>query len=341
MRKLAFVAAALALGSTANAQLTQLFKLEDTTSALTWLNAGDQTRGMAYNPVTGNIIVVDRDSTSGNRPYSINGTSGAQIGAFDNTGITGGTFPVNKPLVDTDGRVYVTNGATTAFKVYRWADEASGPSSAATTVYGPVTLAHRVGDDAAITGGGANVKIITSGNGGTTSVYVLTDPENDGTFTQIQITMPAAITGIPQVDFDPDDDTKFWIREIPVTPAAKQFNVAAGAAVAGGAADITAVLPTNGASIDVAKVGSLRLYALGPGAVAATTPGVVAQVFRTDETVARHSTGDINRTGGAVANGNAAGDIALASNGNLYVLYTNNSLSGWSGVNSVEDWNLL
>src|SRR5678816_4364831 len=87
---------------------------------------GDNQRGLAYNPVTGNLYVADRN------PLTIkilNGATGAQTGLLNTTGITGGAIALTKVGASGDGAIYATNlstdggGTTSPFKIYRWASE--------------------------------------------------------------------------------------------------------------------------------------------------------------------------------------------------------------------------
>src|SRR5258705_3247116 len=91
-------------------------------------------RGLAYNPTTGHLLVVDRSTYSGvnNDVHIIDGNTGAYIGTL--TGIVplaGGTsnFVQNLIGVADDGAIYVANltsGATgpPQTRLYRWASEA-------------------------------------------------------------------------------------------------------------------------------------------------------------------------------------------------------------------------
>jgi len=76
------------------------------------------------------------------------------------TGITGGTFAINKIGVATDGTIYVANmtinATTSALKIYQWANEAAAP----TVVYSGAPLAgSRLGDSMDVIGSGANTRI--------------------------------------------------------------------------------------------------------------------------------------------------------------------------------------
>jgi Domain of unknown function (DUF4623) len=135
-------------------------------------------RGMAYNPVTGHILVVSRTPVPDfgtnvfgtNGVYILNATNGAVLGklAYDTNVINGGNFPVNMVGVTDDGVIYVGNlTAATAngpFKLYRWADESSQPQlvysgdPSGGFLYG--TSPQRFGDSIAVRGTGAGTQIL-------------------------------------------------------------------------------------------------------------------------------------------------------------------------------------
>lgn len=114
---------------------------------------GDAIRDIAFNPVTGNLLVAT--STT---PISVNAVTGT-FGAALLTGgtITGGARAFNTVAVTSDGVIYggnlSTNSTTSAYKVYRWADQTATP----TLHYsGNAGLAGaRVGDDLAVFGADA------------------------------------------------------------------------------------------------------------------------------------------------------------------------------------------
>lgn len=138
----------------------------------TAVNAGNLERGMAYNPTTGNLIVVSR-STAGNGIRILNGTTGVDIGALNQgTGvISGGAFTTNMIGVADDGAIYVgnltTNATTSAFNIYRWASETD---TAPTLAYSGAPLAGaRLGDSLDVYGSGASTRIAV-GYGNTPAV---------------------------------------------------------------------------------------------------------------------------------------------------------------------------
>lgn len=164
-----------------------------------YLTTGNTERGLAYNPVTGNLLLVSRANPTGTNGVNIRildsltgadlspvGTGGLNLGSGV---VSGGTFPVNMVSVGSDGAIYVANltiqASTTPFKIYRWADEGSTP----TTAYnGTPIQGGRVGDTLDAIGGGAGTLLVagfgnspaTNGNNG----YAIFDP-TAGTHTQV------------------------------------------------------------------------------------------------------------------------------------------------------------
>lgn len=131
------------------------------------VNAGNLERGMAYNPVTGNLLVVSRNGAGGGSIRILNGTTGADIGSLNQTGVGGGNFAMNMIGVADDGAIYMTNLSSdltaSAFKVYRWENETAAPT-VAYTVGGSVETSPlgkaRLGDSFDVYGSGVNTKIV-------------------------------------------------------------------------------------------------------------------------------------------------------------------------------------
>lgn len=163
-----------------------------------YLGTGNLERGLAYNPVSGNLILVSR-STAGNGIRILDGTTGVDEGALaQGSGIiTGGTFTTNQVGVGSDGAIYVSNlasplSANTAFKIYRWGSEAD---AAPTLAFTSNTLTTgRLGDSFDVIGSGANTRIVAgesnSAGTGARNGYAIIDP-TAGTGTLV------AFTGTP------------------------------------------------------------------------------------------------------------------------------------------------
>ncbi len=156
-----------------------------------FLGTANNERGLAYNPTTGNLLLVSRTAPTSIQVLS--GVTGANLATpFDMTGITGGTFVVSMIDVGDDGAIYVANLATTAalpFKVYAWAAEALGPATPATLAYTSTGLLPRVGDSFAVRGLYPSGKFAASGSATTGNSQFLVgtvDATNAGTaFTSV------------------------------------------------------------------------------------------------------------------------------------------------------------
>lgn len=124
-----------------------------------YVSTGNTERGLAFNPTTGNLVLVARQAVAGvsNNIRVLSGTTGADLFGLDNTALTGGgTFPINMVGVAEDGAIYVGNlstSATTAFVVYKWDSELWGQTNPPSIAFSAVTGLVRTGDAFAIHGG--------------------------------------------------------------------------------------------------------------------------------------------------------------------------------------------
>jgi hypothetical protein len=154
------------------------------------------TRGLAYNPVTGHLLVASRTPVPNygtnfygtNAIYILNATNGAVLGQlpYDTNVINSGRFMVNMVAVDTNGVVYVGNLVTAStdgpFRLYRWANESSSPTLAYSGdpsggfLFG--TSPQRYGDSIALRGTGANTQILLGTANQTLALLTTTDGVN-------------------------------------------------------------------------------------------------------------------------------------------------------------------
>lgn len=165
-----------------NTRTVPLWNLAPGTRA--YLNTDGSQRGLSFNPANSHLLLVSRpagvagiyvlDSTNGSDLYTLNMGSGV---------ISGGTFTMNILGVADDGAVYVgnlsLNGTTTAFRLYRWAND--DPATTPTIAFSGDPLpgsAERWGDTLNIRGAGTNTQIIIGSRSGT-NVVVFTS--SDGT----------------------------------------------------------------------------------------------------------------------------------------------------------------
>lgn len=147
----------------------------------TFLGTGALERGMAYNPLTDNLLLLSRNGGVSIR--ILNSLTAVESGtlATPSSGFSGGTFAANMLGVAADGAIYVANlqgNVTTGnFKVYRYESE----SAMDATVFFNSTVAGwtgtpRVGDALDVTGNGLNTRLVTGVSGGT-GYLVLTSTE--------------------------------------------------------------------------------------------------------------------------------------------------------------------
>jgi hypothetical protein len=161
-----------------------------------FLGIANNERGLAYG--NGHLYLPSR--TGGNFIRILNPLTSADLGFLNTTGVSGGTFAINKIGVGGDGSVYVgnltTQSTTSPYKIYKWATEASAPTVAYTgngglggTRIGDSTLAAiGSGSSTRLASGYANSPAVAGNNG-----YAIIDP-TAGTATQVAFagTPPAA-----------------------------------------------------------------------------------------------------------------------------------------------------
>ncbi len=125
-------------------------------------DAGNFVRGAAFNPATGNLLVVSR--AGGNAVIKLDGETGEPNGSLDlGTIIEGGILPINRIAVTADGQIFVTNlilDTGTNFKIYYWENENAAPRL---LFEGNPTPQARYGDGIGVYGTGNDVKLYVSG----------------------------------------------------------------------------------------------------------------------------------------------------------------------------------
>ncbi len=155
-------------------------------------------RGLAYNPITGNILVASRAAALGGLGIVIlNGTTGADAGLLATNGISGGGAVLNAIGAAEDGAIYaanlvpISNPTNNAFKIYRWANEGATPTIA---FAGEVQAALRWGDTLDIRGAGANTQILI-GSGVTANKVAIFTTTNGATFFPTVLNVNGASNG--------------------------------------------------------------------------------------------------------------------------------------------------
>jgi hypothetical protein len=191
------VSIALALVVAANSQTVTMSPLLTFGGGDGWLSPGEggtsylttgaTDRGIAYNPVTRNLYLASRANVGGDSIHIrvLNGATGVDTGVeLNDTGVTGGTFPINHVATGSDGAIYVANlasplSATAPFKIYQWANELAAP----TTIFSSTTVSTgRLGDTFDVIGGGSSTVIVagesaSAGTGTRNSFVALGTPD--------------------------------------------------------------------------------------------------------------------------------------------------------------------
>jgi len=193
-------------------------------------------RGMAYNPLTRRLLLVSRTAPT---VVVLDGDTGADLWTLNKTGVTGGYSSAYYLLlvgVADDGVVYAGNmttaGNTTAFKLYRWANDSS--STVPTVAYAGdpgAGINLRWGDTLDVRGSGTNTQVII-GALKTNRVAVLTTA-NGTTFTSQFITLTDAPTNAVGLGLAFGAGDTFWCKAGNPTPQnlrQASFNLGAGTA---------------------------------------------------------------------------------------------------------------
>ena len=345
MKKALVFAILAALAAPLSAQvttMTQIFKV-DAGGSLSWFVNGDLTRGMAFNPSTGHLLVASRQGA--NNVYILDAATGAQLGQLDMTGVSGGNHVVSKVAVDSTGVIYVCNlGVATAdFKIYRFANEAAAPTVAAETNPSPA----RRGDCISVTGTGTSTKLIVEGFkafSGDTTTWTTADGL---TFTPTVIT-PAIESSNHYAQWD-TDGSSYWINKL-----ASDMDAATSPALFNSSSALVRQEGlTEGAwggfSVATMTIDSVsqKVMALTPGAIGAgritASNGAIYTIQPTSGHKYVFTSAGLEPAAGANANGNGTGDACIDVTGRkVYYLYTNNSISGWNipTTSGVADWTI-
>jgi hypothetical protein len=279
-----------------------------------WLTTEHTTRGAAFNPTTGHVLVATR--AGGARVIAVDASDGSFVKELNATGISGGTFAINVITVTSDGQIFAsnltTNATTSPLKVYRWADEDAAP-----VIYyeGAPSVDHRYGDSIGSSGSGDDVEVYVSGGGApaTPNVAILSHDGTEVIATTINVGAGMARGGIAAGTGD-----ALWINQggntikmIDRTPTVLR--------------EITGDhAPTAYQLVRYFEIGDRQFVAAGI-AIDNQTARIVDVTDETFEHVATTmSLGDDR-------NVNATGAIAYdADNNQLIVLSTNNSLTAFS-----------
>lgn len=232
-----------------------------------YITTGSNQRGLAYNPLSGNLILVNR--AGGLSVWVLEATTGNELWTLDTTGISGGTFVLSKVAVADDGAIYAANfgtigGATPTFNVYRWAGEFEGPTLAYSGDPGAGNI-QQWGTTLDVRGSDIGTQIIISSSGGTIAAILNTSDGANFFSTLLQTDVLPGQMGIA-VAFGTNDT--FWAKSAGGPLLHLSFDLAAGTATTLRTFDVTNFPGT---------VGPLAVEATNNllGAINITTPDVV------------------------------------------------------------------
>lgn len=161
-----------------------------------YLTTGNTERGLAFNPVSQRLLLVGRAGSP--QVYALQPDTGTDLHTLElgSSIIAGGTYTMQLVGAADDGAVYVCNltlnGSTTAFRLYRWADD--NPDTMPTVAFSgnpDPTNPQRWGDSMDVRGSGAGTQIIIASRLGT-NVVVFTTADGT-TFTPNRIN----VSGVP------------------------------------------------------------------------------------------------------------------------------------------------
>lgn len=149
----AFLFGALSVQTNAQ-ELNTIWERTDRTGATeakpSWFTVGS-VRGMAFGTVNGNdrIYAADRGNTTIQVMDAATGADITPVTAFDLSGVSGGTLPMNDIEVSDDGVIFLGNLAsdTSPFRLYWWTQEGGAYADSVT-----IPVAGRTGDKFTVVG---------------------------------------------------------------------------------------------------------------------------------------------------------------------------------------------
>lgn len=144
--------------------------------------ADNLVRGVAINPVNGNVLYASR-ADGANHITVVDGATGVVLNRLSGGGVSGGTLALVGVKVTDDGVVYAANLAqagtanASTLKIYRWDSDATADDPVNVFTFAGVTT--RYGDAMDLRGSGASTEIIISGSGGNAvALFTTTDGIN-------------------------------------------------------------------------------------------------------------------------------------------------------------------
>jgi hypothetical protein len=301
-----------------------------------FLGTVNNERGMAYDPINSELILVSRNG--GVNIRRLDAATGVDVGALNNTGISGGTFAVNKVAVGADGKIYVNNlagamSASAPFKVYSYANNAAAPVVAYS---GNALTGARLGDGTlGVIGTGAATRLVSgfaaapaiAGNNG----YAVIDPTL-GTSTTVGFVGTPPLAGDFRLGLTIGPGGQVWGLQGSQTLRETSYSGAAGTLL-GTASGLVSIAERPMAFATVNGLNVLATISTGDSFV---------RVYDASNPLSLVLLGSGNTTSGALtANGNGTGDVAFGAqtdNGDgttsvkLYAMSSNQGIQAFTAT---------
>jgi hypothetical protein len=309
-----------------------------------YLNTAGTERGIAYNPATGHLLIVEQIGPS---VYIVNAQTGEDIGALDTSVINAGgnlSFRLNMIGIGDDGAIYaanLSNGTTPPqYNLYRWESETNfqqlifdGTSrDISNGDSGGGAGYQRYGDAIAVRGSGTNTQILIPSRG--TNVTIVTPDSTLTTWNATSLRSDGPFGGMGYgITFGPSN-TFYATGGANSAGPLIRFSFDLGDGVHGTATTLQSfnrtVIPGTISALG-ANVGSNLLAGLD------TIPG--ADLVRLyDISSPSNVPVFLDRSSFVTSNDNSvfAGSVAFGTNGTLYVLDANNGLMAYKLVASTD-----
>jgi hypothetical protein len=209
---------------------------------VSWVDSNTNQRGLAYDPITGNLVFVDTHSGSGGSTnvlgnvFILDGTTGANLTTLNTNGMGGGSYSDASAGVADDGAVYVANLVNSStgspFIIYRWNSTLStNPPSICFSNF--IAPAQRYGASLDVRGAGTNTQIIIGSSpqsgGSGTSVVIFTTADGTNFAANVLATDATSANFTDGIAFG--SSNTFWAKRIGSPLRLMSFNLITATAV--------------------------------------------------------------------------------------------------------------
>ena len=302
-----------------------------------YLGTGSLERGLAYNPGFDKLVLVSRNG--GINLRQLDPLSGIDLGPVTAPGavVTGGTFAGSMVACGNDGATYLANlttgAATSAFKVYKWADIGDpAPTVLFNSTISGFSATARLGDSFDVIDG----PVCVAGCGSGIIGYAVITPGSAAAVASFAPAGPATGDFRLGITFGPGGANDVWGRQTSGTTIKRTTYTGTTGTLVGTYTGPANVNATGEAAMDVTVVGGVKLLATmdmsSAGGVAAR-PTVRIYDVTTPATPVLAAT-ITTATGTLATNGNAAGSLhwGAISGGSakLYAMATNQGIQAFT-----------